>query len=113
MTRRAADPPDLHRLRRRIDTLDRRIVGLINERTRLGLAVGEAKDAAGWAASHDPEREREVLLRAATANEGPFPQADLLTIYRRIIAVTRRLEVAARRGPDQDGGPRRRRTKGR
>jgi chorismate mutase len=104
MSGHAADPrgskaetAEMRRLRRRIDLLDRRIVALLNERTRLGLAVGEAKDAAGRRAVRDPDREREVLLRVATANEGPLPQAELLAIYRRLVAVTRRLEAAARR----------------
>lgn len=87
----------MRRLRRRIDALDRRIVALLNERTRLGLAMGEAKDEAGRQAIRDAEREREVLLRAATANAGPLPQVELLAIYRRLIAATRRLEGAARR----------------
>jgi chorismate mutase/prephenate dehydratase len=41
---------------------------------------------------HDREREREVLLRVAMANPGPLPQADLLSIYRRIVSATRALE---------------------
>ncbi len=40
----------------------------------------------------DVEREREVLLRVALANLGPLAQADLLAIYRRLIAATRALE---------------------
>ena len=99
------DTAELRRLRRRIDALDRRIVALLDERARLGLAAGAAKAAAGWRSSRDPEREREVLLRAAAANDGPLPQAELLTIYRRIILATRRLEVAARQKRRRDTCP--------
>ena len=97
---------ELRRLRRRIDALDRRIVGLMNERARLGLAVGAAKSAAGRRAVLDPDREREVLLRVAMANPGPLPQADLIAVYRRLILATRRLEMAKRAhaGPGDDGG---------
>lgn len=91
-----AETPELRRLRRRIDTLDRRIVGLLNERAEVGREVGMAKAAAGRRAIRDPEREREVLLRVTMANTGPIPQADLLAIYRRIIALTRRLETRDR-----------------
>ena len=84
--------------RRRIDALDRRIVALISERTRLGLEVGAAKAAEGRAV-RDADREREVLLRVAAANEGPLPQADLLALYRRLMTTTRRLESEARRRP--------------
>ncbi len=44
----------------------------------------------------DPEREREVLLRVAMANEGPLPQADLVDIYRRLIDALVALEEADR-----------------
>lgn len=95
--RQEGETADMRRLRRRIDALDRRIVGLLNERARLGLAVGAAKLAAGRPAVRDEGREREVLLRVAAANEGPLRQADLLAFYRRVIAATRRLESAHRR----------------
>jgi chorismate mutase/prephenate dehydratase len=86
------ETPELRRLRKRIDALDRRIVGLLNERAELGRAVGREKTAAGRRAVRDVEREREVLLRVTMANTGPLPQADLLAIYRRLIAATRALE---------------------
>ena len=86
-----SESPELVRLRRRIDALDRRIVGLLNERAELGREVGRAKKIAGRTV-RDVEREREVLLRVALANLGPLAQADLLAIYRRLIAATRALE---------------------
>ena len=96
---------ELRRLRRRIDALDRRIVALLNERAELGRDVGRAKLAGGRRAIGDPEREREVLLRVSMANAGPLPQADLLAVYRRLIAATKALEARDRKRPDQtDGG---------
>ena len=86
---------ELRRLRRRIDALDRRIVALLNERTRIGLRAGELKRAAGERDVRDAAREREVLSRVAEANEGPLPNADLLALYRRLIAATRALERLA------------------
>ena len=91
--RRADETPELRRLRRKIDALDRRIVGLLNERAEIGREIGKAKVDAGRRAIRDAEREREVLLRVTMANTGPVPQADLLAIYRRLIAVTRSLEA--------------------
>jgi chorismate mutase/prephenate dehydratase len=87
-----AETPELAKLRHRIDTLDRRIVALLNERAELGRNVGRAKKSAGRRSVRDLEREREVLLRVALANLGPLAQADLLAIYRRLIAATRALE---------------------
>jgi chorismate mutase len=93
--RRRPDPetPEVRRLRAEIDAVDRRIVELLAERLALARDVGRAKRASGQAI-HDPEREREVLLRVSMANPGPLPQADLLAIYTRVIEATRRFEAA-------------------
>ena len=99
------ETPAMRRARRRIDAIDRRIVALMNERTRVGLEVGVAKAADGRPV-RDTDREREVLLRVAAANEGPLPQADLLALYRRLMTATRRLETEARRR-QRDAGRRR------
>ena len=105
LTRGGGESAELRRLRRRIDALDRRIVGLLNERARLALDVGAAKAANGRPV-RDPEREREVLLRVTMGNDGPLPQAELLALYRRLIASTRRLEgEARRRASAHDGAP--------
>jgi len=94
---------ELRRLRRKIDALDRRIVALLNERAELGRDVGREKVVAGRRAVRDAEREREVLLRVTMANAGPMPQADLLAIYRRLMAVTRALETRDRARARVDG----------
>jgi chorismate mutase/prephenate dehydratase len=96
------ETPELARLRQRIDALDRKIVGLLNERAELGREVGREKVAAGRRAVRDAEREREVLLRVTMANTGPIPQADLLAIYRRLIAATRALEAQDRAREPRD-----------
>jgi chorismate mutase/prephenate dehydratase len=88
--------PELARLRAEIDELDRRIVQLLNLRAELTKAVGHEKAAIGRRAIRDREREREVLLRVTMVNTGPVPQADLLAIYRRLIASARALEAAER-----------------
>jgi chorismate mutase/prephenate dehydratase len=88
----AGEPPELRRLRRRIDALDRRLVQLMNERAELARAVGRVKVENGRRAIRDPEREREVLLRVSMANEGPTPQADLLAIFKRLFSVARSIE---------------------
>lgn len=93
----SGETPELRRLRRRIDALDKRIVGLLNERAELVRAVGREKDASGRRAIRDAEREREVLLRVTMANDGPMPQADLLAVYRRLFAAARALEARDRK----------------
>ncbi len=98
---RSPETAELRRLRRRIDVLDRRIVALLNERATLARDAGRAKAAAGRVAIRDADREREILLRVSMANEGPFPQADLLALYRRLFAATRALERRDRDGEDR------------
>lgn len=93
-----AETPEMRRLRRRIDALDRKIVALLNERAELGRAVGREKVASERSTIRDAEREREVLLRVTMANTGPMPQADLLAVYRRLMAVSRALETRDRKG---------------
>ena len=105
--RRRRQSPELLRLRAEIDDLDRRIVALLNQRAELTKAVGHEKAAIGRRAIRDREREREVLLRVSIVNEGPIPQADLLAIYRRLIASARALEITerARLRRDEDEPP--------
>ncbi len=103
---------EMRRIRREIDALDRRIVRLLNERAEKGRAVGREKVTNGLRHIRDAEREREVLLRVSMANAGPLPQADLLAIYRRLMAATRALEArdreqatrAASTGPEAGDG---------
>ncbi len=82
---------DLDTLRDRIDSLDREIVRLLNERAELGLEAGRVKARAGRPIS-DQDREREVLVRVAMANNGPLPQDALLSLYRQLIETIKRLE---------------------
>jgi chorismate mutase/prephenate dehydratase len=83
---------ELRRLRRRIDALDRKIVADLNARAVLVREIGRAKSEAGWRGIRDAEREREVLLRVTMANTGPMPQAELLSVFRRVIAAARAIE---------------------
>ena len=77
---------------------------LLNDRAALTVAVGHEKTRLGRRAIRDAQREREVLLRVSIANEGPLPQADLLAIYRRLIASARALEAASEaRAAGRDG----------
>ncbi len=96
MADRSTETSELRRLRLRIDALDRKIVGLLNERAGLAREAGLAKAAAGRRAIRDAEREREVLLRVTMANSGPLAQADLVALYRRLMAATRALEARDR-----------------
>lgn len=77
--------------RQRIDTIDREIVRLLNERAEAAKEIGRAKD------THDraiyvPDRERQVLERVASHSTGPLDSAALHAIYREVISACRALE---------------------
>jgi chorismate mutase len=82
---------ELDDLRRQIDELDRRLVELLNERGRLVEAVGRLKRKLGMEI-YTPEREREILERAASANGGPFSRQAVLRLFERILDESRSLE---------------------
>jgi chorismate mutase len=88
---------DLDTLREQIDALDREIVRLLNDRARLGLVAGQIKVQKGRPIS-DQDREKEVLVRIAMANEGPLPQDALLSFYRQLIETIKRLEELQKSG---------------
>jgi chorismate mutase/prephenate dehydratase len=90
---------DLDSLRSEIDVLDREIVDLLNRRARLGLAAGKAKMRSGRLVT-DKEREREVMVRVAMANNGPLPQDALLALYRQLMETIRRLEELDKSGSE-------------
>jgi chorismate mutase len=93
---------ELETLRSQIDDLDRKIVKLLNERARLGLEAGKAKIREGRPIA-DTEREREVLVRVAMANDGPLPQDVMLALYRKLIETIKYLEELEKSGSSPAG----------
>ncbi len=101
-------------LRVRIDAIDHEIVALLNERAELALEIGRLKEATGRRTVRDAAREVEVLERVTRASAGLFPEPELVALYRRLIAATRRVQHAQKRGSagqpdpaaDTAGGPR-------
>ena len=87
---------ELGPLRERIDAIDARIVELLNERAEIALEVGRLKDAAGGRAIRDPAREQEVIEHAREASAGLFPDEELVSLYRKLIAATRKVQTEQR-----------------
>lgn len=91
-------------LRGRIDAIDHEIVALLNERAELALEIGRVKQVTGRRTVRDASREAEVLERVASASAGLFPEPELVALYRKLIAATRRVQHAQkRRGPSDPG----------
>lgn len=78
-------------LREGIDALDAQILDLLNQRARLAQQVGHVK-AETNAPVFRPEREVQVLRRAAERNPGPLVAGDVQTIFREIMSACRALE---------------------
>lgn len=96
--------PPLADLRAQIDSIDDRILALLDERAALAMAIGERKRAAAGAGSvlHDPEREREVIGRL-TQPGGRFPREAVASVFREIMSACLSLEEplnVAYLGPD-------------
>jgi chorismate mutase-like protein len=77
--------------RRRIDEIDRKLVGLLNERSQCALELGKLKRLAS-APLYQPEREREVLENVARANSGPLPDTAIRRLFERILDEARAVE---------------------
>ncbi len=97
VTNNSKPPADLEFLRRRIDELDRKIVELLNERARVVVDVGRAKQVDGTPI-YAPDREQVVLKRIADLNEGPLPPGTLQAIYRELMSGSFALEKPLRVG---------------
>ena len=83
----------LQQLRQHIDRVDHQLLRLLNQRARLGLAVGRLKKRHGLKL-FDPARERAILARLVASNQGPLSSAAVRAIYRQILQQTRRTEAS-------------------
>jgi chorismate mutase len=85
---------NLHDWRSRIDEIDRKLVELLNERSRCALEIGKLKQAANLPL-YQPEREKEVLENAERSNPGPLTNGAIRRLFERIIDEARTAERAA------------------
>ena len=70
--------------RSRIDVVDRRIVTLLNERTRIVEQIGLVKQTMRMPI-YEPKREDEVFANAMESNPGPLAPEAVKRIFERII----------------------------
>lgn len=81
----------LHEHRKAIDTLDEKIVKLLNERTKHVLEIGAIKLKAGEEI-YVPHRELAVMDRVCKLNPGPITNESLRAVYREIMSSALSLE---------------------
>ena len=77
--------------RRKIDEIDRKLVELLNERSRCVVEIGRLKKTDGTPL-YQPDREREVLAAAERANSGPLSEAAIRRLFERILDEARSVE---------------------
>jgi chorismate mutase / prephenate dehydratase len=86
---------ELLALRTQIDTLDRDLLGLLNQRAMLAQQVGEFKKREGSVAFR-PEREAQVIAGLKAVNLGPLKAESVAPIWREIMSACRALETPSR-----------------
>ena len=77
--------------RKKIDSIDQRLIGLLNERAELSLDIGREKSRLKKGI-YAPDREKEVLDRIKKVNKGPMSPQALEAIYREIMSCSLSLE---------------------
>jgi chorismate mutase/prephenate dehydratase len=82
---------NLKELRRKIDSIDRQIIRLLNLRAKITMDIAKTKRKTG-VSIYSPEREREVLKKIASHNRGPLNRMALEAIYREIMSGSLSLE---------------------
>ena len=86
------DKKTIKGLRQEIDTVDDRILDLLNRRATLVIEVGKLKSARKDS-FHVPSREREIYDRLTGENSGPFPNEGLRSVFREIISASLAMEA--------------------
>lgn len=74
-----------------IDGIDRRLVALLNERTRVVERIGAIKREVSFPV-YEPKREDAVYANVQAANEGPIPDDAVRRIFERIMDEMRTLQ---------------------
>ena len=82
---------DIEAYRKEIDNIDDQILKLLNERMEHVKAIGRVKQTTGTAI-YRPEREKEILDRLKSLNQGALKAQAIDAIFLEVFAVSRNLE---------------------
>ena len=78
-------------LRKKIDLIDEKIVGLLNDRASIARRIGHKKRLNNEAI-YVPLREQEILNRLCQLSHGPLPEQAIRSIFSEVIGACRALE---------------------
>jgi chorismate mutase/prephenate dehydratase len=81
----------IHSLRKKIDSLDKKILRLLNQRAAIAVKIGKLKKKSKTQ-TYSPEREKIILKNITKSNSGPLPRSSLVAIYREIMSASLALE---------------------
>lgn len=81
--------------RKKIDSIDAKILELLNDRAQASKQIGKIKKKEGRGI-YSPEREKEVLERLKSMNQGPVTPQAIEAIYREIMSSSISLEKEVR-----------------
>ena len=87
--------PELLSLRNQIDSLDRQLLELVNQRAHVAEQVGELKKKEG-SAFFRPDRVAQVIEKIKSNNPGPLKGAHVAAIWREIMSACLALESPQR-----------------
>jgi len=82
---------ELKSLRRAIDSIDSKVLNLLNERAKITLKIGKIKSKSKESI-YAPNRESEVYKRLADNNRGPLSNTAVQAIYREVMSSALNLE---------------------
>ncbi len=77
--------------RKQIDDIDKKIVDLLNARTKTALSIRDVKIKYNLPFYH-PDREKVILSNLKNYNTGPFPSNNLLSIFKEVILASREVQ---------------------
>jgi chorismate mutase/prephenate dehydratase len=85
------DRKKLTSLRKKIDKIDDEILNRLNERAKFVIEIGKLKQKSSRF-FHALHREHEIFTRLSRANQGPFPNDALRSVFREIMSASLSLE---------------------
>ena len=81
-------------LRDEIDIINSKLLKLLNERAELARQIGRMQTGMG-SSQYDPKRELEMLQALTDANEGPFDDATVKSLFKSIFQASMETSIAS------------------
>ena len=85
---------EIQDLRKRIDELNLDILELLSRRARIAEQIGQLQTSLGLS-HYDPAREQQMLAELTAANQGPFDDATVKSLFKKIFQASMQLEEDA------------------